>query len=456
MKVDIIKKVQDTVQSTDQKYNMFKGVKRAVIAFSSGPDSVCLLDALFNLYHDKIDFHLVYVNHGLRPQENLRKEEALTKKYALKYNIKYKIIYLKILRTNLGIEGTARQMRHKALCKYLRRIRGQVIALGHNLDDVVETFFMNLIRGSGARGLRSIPAKRQPFVRPLINLKKTEIMKYLGSKRLDYSLDETNRLLDYRRNLLRHKIIPKFLKINPELHQVIERTIDIIRQDDEFLEGQARKAYEKVAERKSGHISLDTKKLLKYNPAVQNRVVMKAVKDLHGVLDGFESKHITQILGLKDKESGKKIHLPKKLYAQKEYNKVIVGIPKLRKQIEIAVDTERDFLVIGDLLVKIRTETQFDLSKLKPDCEVFDLDGLEPPLLIRSKRDGDFIVTKIGRKKVKNIFQERKTPLHRRKEIMMLCDKTGILWVIGIARSSRAFIRKSTKKILVVSFAHSN
>jgi tRNA(Ile)-lysidine synthase len=183
---------------------------------------------------------------------------------------------------------------------------------------------------------------------------------------------------------------------------------------------------------------------------------MKAVKDLHGVLDGLESKHITQILGLKDKESGKKIHLPKKLYAQKEYNKVIVGIPKLRKQIEIAVDTERDFLVIGNLLVKIRTETQFDLSKLKPDCEVFDLDGLEPPLVIRSKRDGDFIVTKIGRKKVKNIFQDRKTPLHRRKEIMMLCDKTGILWVIGIARSSRAFIRKSTKKILVVSFAHSN
>ena len=164
---------------------MFKSVKRVVIAFSSGPDSVCLLDTLFNFYHDKIDFHLVYLNHGLRPQEYLSKEEALTKKYAMKYNIKYKIIPLKVSRTNLGSEGTARQMRHKVLCKYLRRINGQVIALGHNLDDVVETFFMNLIRGSGARGLRSIPAKRQPFVRPLIDLKKIEIIKYLRNKRLD-------------------------------------------------------------------------------------------------------------------------------------------------------------------------------------------------------------------------------------------------------------------------------
>ncbi len=347
-------------------------------------------------------------------------------------------------------------MRYKALRRYMRMINGQAIALGHNLDDVVETFFMNLIRGSGARGLRSIPAKRQPFVRPLISLKKTEIIKYLRGKKLDYSQDETNRLLDYRRNLLRHKIIPKFLKINPELHQVIERAIDILRQDDEFLEEQAGTAYTRVAERKFSHISLDTKKLLKYNPAIQSRVVMKAIKDLRGVLDGFESKHIAQILSLRSKESGKKIPLPKKLYAQKEYNKVIVGVPKPLRQVEIAIDTENDFLVIGNLLIKIRTETGFDLRTLEPNCEVFDLDGLEPPLLIRSKRDGDFIETKIGRKKVKNVFQELKTPLHQRKEIMMLCDKTGILWVIGIARSSRAFISKNTKKILVVNFAHSD
>jgi tRNA(Ile)-lysidine synthetase-like protein len=183
---------------------------------------------------------------------------------------------------------------------------------------------------------------------------------------------------------------------------------------------------------------------------------MKAIKDLRGVLDGFESKHIAQILSLRNKESGKKIPLPKKLYAQKEYNKVIVGIPKPLRQVEIAIDTEDDFLVIGNLLIKIRTETGFDLRKLEPNCEVFDLDGLEPPLLIRSNRDGDFIETKIGRKKVKKIFQELKTSLHQRKEIMMLCDKIGILWIIGTARSSRALISKSTKKILVVNFAHSN
>jgi tRNA(Ile)-lysidine synthase len=441
MQGDIKAKILDTVNTTIQEYDMLKNIKKVIIAFSSGPDSVCLLDTLTTLYKDKIDFTIVYVNHGIRPSENLKKEEELTKKYAVKYGVRYRIINLKIPKTKLGIEGTARKLRYRVLFNYMRRAHVQVIVLGHNLDDVVETFFMNLIRGSGARGLRSIPAKRLPYVRPLIALKKSEIIEYLRNESLIYSKDETNELLDYRRNLLRHKIIPQILEINPDLHHTLRRAITILKQDDDFLEEQADKAYERVAERKSNQVLLDTTKLLKYNPSIQSRVVMKAIRTLRGVLDGFESKHIAQILGLKDKENGKKISLPKKLYAQKEYNNVIVGIFKPANRINIMVNKDNDFLVIGNYVIKLKSVTKFDLKL---------------PLVIRSKKDGDFIETKVGRKKINKIFQERKLPVHRRKEAIMLCDKKSILWIIGIARSSRAFIKKNTKEMMVVNFARSN
>lgn len=456
MGTDLKQTIINSVKKTVQEYDMFKGIERAIIAFSSGPDSVCLLDTLYNLYHNKIEFILVYVNHGLRKQEYLKKEEFLTEKYALKYNIKHKIIKLKLHKTKLGKEATARKMRYKALIKHMKQINGQAIVLGHNLDDVIETFFMNLIRGSGARGLRSIPAKREPFIRPLLNLKKAEIIKYLKHKRLNYSQDETNQLLDYRRNLLRQKTIPQVLEINPDLHKVIKRTINILKQDDEYIEKQADKAFQMLSVRKFNQVSLDINKLLKYNPAIQSRVVMKALKGLRGALDGFESKHIAQILSLKNKESGKKISLPKKLYAQKEYSKLVIGFYKPLRRINIAVNADNDFLVIGNSVVKVRTVTKYDLKNLKSNCEVFDFAELKLPLLIRNREDGDFIETKIGRKKVKKIFQERKLPIQRRKEIMMLCDQKGILWVIGVVRSSRALILEGTKKMVVVDFAHSN
>ena len=455
MKSDIEHKILNSIKKTIQDYDMFKGVKRAVVAFSSGPDSVCLLDTLKKLYHNKVEFVLVYINHGLRRKENLKKEEFLTDKYALKYKTDHKIIRLKVPKTRLGKEATARDMRYKALVKCLKQVNGQAIVLGHHLDDVVETFFMNLIRGSGGRGLRSIPAKRPPFIRPLIALKKDEIINYLKAKKLSFSKDETNRLLDFRRNMLRHKIVPQLLKVNPDLHNTIKRTVEILKKDDEYLESQADKVFQRLAMRKFKQVSLDIKKLLKYNPAVQSRVVMKAIKILLGSLDGFESKHIAQIIGLKNKESGKKISLPKKLYGQKEYGKVIIGIVKPAKRIKVLVNADQDFLVIGDNVIKFKTVAKFDLKARKKNCEVFDLNDLRPPLVIRSKKDGDFIETKIGRKKIKKIFQEHKLTMDRRKETMILCDQKGILWVIGLVRSSRAFITKSTKKIMVVSFARS-
>ncbi len=454
MKANIRKKVLTEVQKTIKEHKMLKGVKKLLIAFSSGPDSVCLLDVLHTLYGKKLELYLVYVNHGLRPQKFLRKEENLMRKYALKYNCKCRIIPIKVKKKKIGLEAAAREKRYAALMSYMRRINAQGIALGHNCDDVVETFFMNLFRGSGARGLRSIPPVRLPFIRPLINVTKTDILKFVRAKRLRYSLDETNRMLGYRRNLLRHRIVPELININPEIHDTIKRVIEILKQDDEYLEKQAKKIYRNIATRGINHISLDINKILRYNPAVRNRALMHVIKELRGTLDGFESKHFEAIFSLKDKESGKKINLPKGIYCQREYDTLLIGIARPPRQVRIPVDFAGDLFVSGNFKVRTRTVSRYSLKRPRPNCEVFDFREIEPPLLIRNARAGDYIKTKIGKKKLKKIYHEYKIPLHKRKELMMLCDKKGILWIFGFARAFRGFINKKTKKILVVNFEY--
>jgi tRNA(Ile)-lysidine synthase len=451
-----MKKFRDSliekVKATIEAHNMLKGVDKLIIAFSSGPDSVCLLDTLHRLYGKKIDLCLVYVNHGLRSKRILESEENLARKYASKYGCEYKVIKVKIKKKKIGLEAAAREKRYSVLLDYLKKVNAQYIALGHNLDDMLETFFMNLLRGSGARGLRSIPPVRPPFIRPLINLKKTEILKYLKEKKLSYSLDETHVKLNYRRNLLRHKIIPQLMKINPELQETVKREIEILKQDDDYLDGQAGKVYKNVVKRELNYVSLDINKILRYNLSIVKRVLMRVIKELRGDLTGFESKHFEAVIGLTTKGSGKRINLPKGLYAQREYDNILIGIAKPVELTEIPVGTRTKGLTIGRAILRTRTVSRFKLTHKKSNCEVFDLQKIRPPLVVRNRREGDYIETKIGKKKIKKIFGEFKIPLHKRNEIMMLCDQRGILWVLGVARAFRGFITKSTKKMLVVEF----
>jgi tRNA(Ile)-lysidine synthase len=452
MATNVKGKMLTQVRQTLGRYNMLKGVNKLVIGFSSGPDSVCLLDVLYTLLHNQIKFYLIYVNHGLRPKRNLRREETLTKKYALRYNCGYKLVNIKVRKKKIGIEAAAREKRYCSLLKYMNNVGAQRIALGHNLDDVVETFFMNLIRGSGTRGLKSIPPVRLPFVRPLINIKKGEILQYLRMRKLLYSTDETNRLLEYRRNLLRHKIIPELMKVNPQLHKAIKKTIDILQKDNEYFEKQAERVFKRVVRKELKHISIDTKKILRYNLNIIDRVLMHVIKQLRGGLNGFESKHFEAIIGLKDKASGKRISLPKGLFAQREFNDIVVGSTMPVRKIEMLVNTEKDEIIFGNSLLKVETRSRFDWKKRKSNCEVFALDDLKLPLVLRNRRKGDVIETRIGKKKIKKIYNEFKVPLHNRSSVMMLCDQRGVLLIPGLVRAFRGYVNKKTKRLLVVGF----
>ncbi|MCX7995278.1 MAG: tRNA lysidine(34) synthetase TilS [candidate division WOR-3 bacterium] len=449
--------ILENVKETIERHKMFEGVKKALIGFSSGPDSVCLLDVLKTIYQNDIDFFLIYVNHGLRDRKVLEYEERLTAYYAHKYNCGFKIVKISIPKTKKGIEAEARERRYDVFIDYAQKISAQRVVLGHNLDDLVETFFMNLIRGSGNVGFQSIPPVRLPFVRPLINVKKIDILRYLKEKGLKFSRDMTNLDIDIRRNFIRQKIIPRLIELNPRIYETIKREIEILHDDEEFMQIAVNRAYNRCREKKKDGITLDLNRLMHYNKAIRNRVIMKAIVELKGNLTGIESKHIEGIWSLRSKLSGRILCLPEGLYAQKVYDKIFLGWKdsaiKKRTEIELEIGKEIRF---GDLKVRSEIIEHFDLKKKKENCEVFDLSQVVPPLILRNRKRGDVVVIKGGKKRLKEILIEKKIASLERDDVGLLCDREGILWVMGVYRAYRAFIQKNTKKILKVEFEHIN
>jgi tRNA(Ile)-lysidine synthase len=311
---------------------------------------------------------------------------------------------------------------------------------------------LNILRGSGVRGLRSIPAKRGLFVRPLINVKKSDVLCYLRARKLSYAIDKTNLSLAHRRNLLRIKVLPVLQRLNPEIHGAVRREIEILKQDDEYIWAQVEKVYPKVVHTEKDCVLLDLHKIVRYNLSLVNRIVMKAILDTVGSLDGFESKHYHAILSLISKQSGKRLVLPKGLYALRDHETIVIGYRRPKARMVNTVRVSVGVSVVGDHKLRLRVLDSWNSRQSRRNREVFDLDALDVPLYVRGRKDGDIIKMKIGRKKVKKIFSERRVSSRIRDHALMLCDQNGILWILGVARAFRGFVTERTKRFLVVDF----
>ena len=271
-------------------------------------------------------------------------------------------------------------------------------------------------------------------------------------RKLPYAVDRTNLSLGYRRNLIRMKILPILQEINPEIHATIRREAEILKKDDEYLLMQAGKAYQRVARFDRDCVYLDLNTIMRYNVALASRIVMKTLEELRGNLDGYESKHYNAVINLMNKEHGKRLSLPKGLYAVREHDRIVIGYAKPRLSFDTPIDIGRRKFRIADYEITLSISKRSTKRKLGKKFQVFDLDALELPLHLRNRRYGDFIQTKIGKKKVKKIYNEKRVVPREREKALILCDQKGILWILGIARAFRGFVGRKTKRFLVVGF----
>ncbi|MBD5113089.1 MAG: tRNA lysidine(34) synthetase TilS [Ruminococcaceae bacterium] len=260
-----------------RKFKMTENFTSVAVALSGGADSVSLLCALSESA-DSLGITLCacHLNHGLRGAESDRDEEfckLLCEK--MQIPIYTNRIDVKTLQNkHEGIENAARRARYAFFREIHERVGG-VIATAHTASDNAETVLLNLTRGTGLRGLCGIPPQREFIIRPLLNVTREDVERYLDSLGQDFVTDCTNLSEDYTRNKIRLNVIPQLEEINPAFSKAVTRMCESAREDCEFLEELAEHA---LADAKSGR-GYDAAKIHVLPEAVKSRAVKKILED---------------------------------------------------------------------------------------------------------------------------------------------------------------------------------
>ena len=256
-----------------------------VVGFSGGVDSLCLLHILKNLAEYDLDLWALYINHSLRPAENLQ-EERLLYELGQKWEIKVKEYTLnipeKLKEKPQSLQLLAREERYKIFSGFREEINAQKIALAHHRDDQAETVLYRIIRGTGLDGLAGMPVARDGiFIRPLLSVWRSEIMEYAAANGLSWVEDSSNGKLIYQRNKIRRQLIPEIERsYNPRFKEALLRLSQIADQQRDFMERMMEELPVKIAIAEPGRVGIKLKPFLDLHVYLRSCFLKKIIATL--------------------------------------------------------------------------------------------------------------------------------------------------------------------------------
>ncbi len=480
-------KIISRALKTIESYDMIKGGDRILISISGGPDSVflthllCLIRPFMNL-----TLFGYCLDHMTRNGESAR-DALFVEKLCEELEIelfRQKIDVAGWCKLNkFSFQEGARKIRMEKLLEISGRNDIKKIAVGHNADDNVETFFMHLLRGSGVKGLSGIKPASGKFIRPLIDIFRKDIISYLEDKKISYCVDRTNLENVYFRNRVRNILIPFINRhFRESFKSNILRSINILKDEDEFLKNySAARVAEIASVKRSGVVKhpalvkIPALKIQREPRAVQRRIVLLAVEMINGNLEDVSFRNIDDILGIcfsggesKIIQPGEKIRVFKIgnyiYFVNIDYIKLLPdefrqflrtnrkkSTGKREKEIKIGARMKlKGFnLELSSELLKLgKDKIKFDKAK---DTEAFlDYARVKPPLKVRNWKKGDkfYPLGMGGEKKLQDFFIDSKIPVHLRKLIPVFIDGEKIVWVGKYRIDDRVRITRDTKEVL--------
>ena len=388
-----------------------------LLAFSGGLDSVVLLDLLLDEGHQVELFHL---DHKLRKSSHRDADfcKQLAKEKGLVLHLFEEDVASYCETRGLGIEEGARELRYALLKKIKEERKLDYLVTAHHLDDQMETFFMNLFRGSGTRGLGGISPLKDDLYRPLLSYRKEELLFYAKEKGLSFVQDETNFKPIYYRNKLRLELIPYLEKeYVPTLSKRLKQTMEILREEDEFLD----RLLEENLDLEKTLFPVDEIRQLPL--VLKKRLLRRKFK-----LNFVETKAALELL--EEKRQGMQLFGEKML--RREQNFFYFGkIPEEKSvSIELKLGTNQ---VQGTLLHLCRAKEPYFAEDLHSIPE----DLLVEPLVLRHRRAGDEFepVGLGGKKKLKDFFIDEKIPRSKRDEYWILASGNRVFWILGLRKA---------------------
>ena len=326
--------LEQKVIETIKKHKQIETGDKVIVAVSGGPDSICLLNILKNLEQQlKIEIFVAHINHGLR--ENAKQDEQYVKEYCEKNKIEYFVKHANVKEFSklkkIGTEEAGRIIRYEFFEEVRNKIKGNKIAVAHNLNDNAETILMNILRGTGTEGLKGIEPTRENLIRPLIETTREEIENYCKKHNLNPRQDETNLENIYTRNKIRNQLIPYLQKeFNPNILEGLNRLSLIAKEESKYLKEIAEQEYNNIIiEQAKEKTTLDLTKFNKLENVLKKRILLHSIHILNGTTKGVEMVHIEDMLKLCENNRGNKYLNPNKnLKILVQNKKIIIEIIK--------------------------------------------------------------------------------------------------------------------------------
>ncbi len=455
----LLRKIRETIT----EHELLRPGDSVLTAFSGGPDSVALLHLLARLRRSmKINLAAVYIDHRIRVKA-VKKEIAFCQRMCDALRVDLTLVTEDIpalaVRRKRGVEETARWFRYQVFEQIARDDGYDRIAVGHHSDDQVETIFFRLIRGTGRQGLLGMPVVRGRIIRPLLYVSRREILDYLREKNLGYCEDHTNRSLKYSRNFIRHKLLPAVReRLNPQVDAALLNLAETLGEEEKYLEAVTRKVARKtVGESPGEKIELDLKSFSTYDMWVRRRLLRYCLgmSCREGLMP--DRQVVERLDRLAEVGSGT-ISLPGKIRAAVIGHKLVfIGSGRGPFSHSLVPGNTLKLpwprLIIGSRLAA-RSRTR--VVKQPRARKVFlDWDKLAGPLSVRSIRPGDRFrpLGMRGRKKIGDYLTDRKVPREYRDEIPVVCDREGIVWLMGYELADRVKIDDKTRKVLTIEYS---
>lgn len=439
------------------------GVNRLFVGVSGGLDSTALLFCLARLVPlVKAPLGVLHVNHRMRPEAP--KEERFTRDIAAGLGIPWRALERLVpLALGQGQEAALRDFRYAFFWHVLRQIPGSMLALGHHLDDRMETFLMFFLRGSGTRGLSSLRAKRgDGILRPLIETPRSSIEAYANEVGLPYFDDASNEDEAYLRNRIRARVLPALRQVSPGLYSAAKKSFRLLEAEADFLEAKAKERLGmSLVSASSTEAVLKTAELVSSPDPLAERTLFLLFETLFGLRPDSETLfHLVK----KMKEGKAFCHrFSQKLDASGFCGKLVLreNVAKRAKALSWTYEVFSEGTVHcpeAGLKLEIRRRRATKAERegnVAHDPWVAYLDSRQVvfPILLRPARFGDWMKPMgMGghRKKIKEVFQEHRIDLQTRWTTPVLEIQGEIVWVIGLKRAEAFKVLPQTRTVLEI------
>lgn len=429
----MLSKIEDYIRDK----GLFEKTDKLLIGVSGGRDSVVLLHVLLELGYEVCVAHCNFNLRGEESNNEMLFVRSLCENYKIQhYEKEFRLDELKD-HVGINIQLKARELRYLWFSDLLAEQGLSKVVTAHHLDDQIETFFINLSRGTGLKGLLGIPSKREEVVRPMLSISRDEITSYVFDNELEFKDDSSNKKEEYLRNKIRHRVVPEFKSVNPSFTKTFYQTINHLKNVQKYW-------------KKS------------YNEWLSNILTDEPMRfEIDLIFERGEESFLTQLLndtgfsrGQIEKLLSGEAHLTGIKLFSKTHRLIYNRGEWLLTEVSLAEEDKQFVLGSSNLPIDIAAvEMRYDESMELPTSKMVawvDKSKIKGVLIIRRWKEGDYFypLGMSGKKKLSDYFVDQKFSMIDKEEIWLLCDEKSIIWIVGSRLDNRFKITKKTSELI--------